>query len=104
MTTVSSGVGLVHAHDVAVLGEEVAHEVAPRQVDAHVADSRWALVACSSEVSAPPSSSAWLKVALNSVNLPASVVSISQRPILLVSAAMSPKLTSSVFCAGASST
>ena len=55
-------------------------------------------------MSEPPNSSEWLNLAVNSVNFPASVVSMSQRPILLKPAAISPKLISRVFCAGASST
>ena len=52
----------------------------------------------------PPSSSAWVKRAVNSVNLPASVDSMFQRPILLLPAATSPNGISRVFCTGASST
>lgn len=44
---------------------------------------------------APPSSSAWVKRASNSTNVPARLLSITQRPILALLGAMSPKSISS---------
>ena len=57
-----------------------------------------------SEVNAPPNASLWVKFAVNAVNLPASVVSMIQRPIALVPASTLPKLMFRLSCAGASFT